>query len=111
MSSQIFKNHIPNKILFDFLEKNCFKSSDKIYTFNSDAFKKGVYNESIHQFLLDCKPYYYLSKRIYLERKLIYSSFITILRQICKYNKINYTSEIKYNKSVYDIVYYFILLY
>ena len=105
MSSQIFKNRIPNDILFTLLDKICIKT-DSYYTFNSDSFKKGIYNETIQQFLTECRSYYFLSKRKYLERKLTYSSFVTILRQICKYNKITYTSEIKYNKSVYDIVYY-----
>ena len=105
MASQIFKNNIPNEMLFALLDKNCLKI-DNCYTFNNDAFKKGVYNETIPQFLIECKPYYFLSKRKYLERKLTYNSFTTVLRQICKYNKITYTSEIKYNKSVYDIVYF-----
>ena len=99
MTSQIFKNNIPNEFLFDLLDKICLKI-DNSYTFNNDAFKKCVYNEIIPQFLTDCRPYYYLSKRKYLDRKLTYNSFTTILRQICKYNKITYTSEIKYNKSV-----------
>jgi hypothetical protein len=105
MSSQIFKNKIPDEFLFVLLDKICLKT-DNFYTFNSDAFKKGIYNDTIQQFIIDCTPYYYLSKRKYLERKLTYNSFVTILRQICKYNKITYTSEIKYNKSVYDIVYF-----
>ena len=105
MSSQIFKNNIPNEMLFNLLDKLCLKE-DSSYTFNIVAFKKGVYNEDIQQFIVECTPYYYLSKRKYLERKLTYNSFITILRQICKYNKITYTTEIKYDKSLYDIVYY-----
>ena len=38
--------------------------------------------------------------------KLTYNSFTTIIRQICKYNQITYTSQIKYDKSTYEIVYY-----
>jgi hypothetical protein len=105
MSSQIFKNKIPNFILFDLLDKICMKN-EKHYTFNFDAYKKGVYKEEIQKFLDHCKPYYYLSKRKYLEKKLTYNSFTTILRQICNFNKITYTSKIIYNKSVYNIVYY-----
>ena len=54
----------------------------------------------------ECKPYYHLSKRKYLEKKVTYNSFTTVLRQICNYNKIIYTSQIKYDKSKYEIVYY-----
>jgi hypothetical protein len=92
-------------MLFDLLEKICMKN-EKHYTFNMEAFKKGVYKEDIQVFLESCKPYYFLSKRKYLEKKLTYTSFTTILRQICNFNKITYTSQIIYNKSIYNIVYY-----
>jgi hypothetical protein len=104
MSTQIFKKDIPNEILFDLLENICMKN-EKHYVLNTNSFKKGIFNESIHQFIEICKPYYHNSKKKYLEKKLTYNSFITIVRQICNYNKLTYTSQIKYNKSSYDIVY------
>lgn len=105
MSTQIFKNQIPNNIFFELLDKICLKN-EKHYTFNIESFKKGVYSEDIQSFLISCIPYYHLSKRKYLEKKLTHNSFATILRQICNFNKITYTSQIKYDKSTYDIVYY-----
>lgn len=105
MSTQIFKNKIPNNALFDLLDKICLKN-EKHYTFNMVSFKKGIYNEEIQKFINYCIPFYHLSKRKYLERKLCHNSFTTILRQICNFNNIKYTSEIKYDKSKYDIVYY-----
>ena len=104
-TSQIFKNHIPNEALFELLEKICFKM-ENCYVISVDAFKKGIYTEDIQNFLEFCTPYYFVSRRKYLNRKLTYKNFITILRQICKYNKIVYTSEIKYDKSSYFIFYY-----
>ena len=105
MTSQIFKNNIPNANFFDLLDKICLKN-EKHYTFNSEAYKKGVYHNYIQDFIEFCKPYYYLSKRKYLEKKLSYNTFTTILRQICNLNKITYTSQILYNKSTYNIVYH-----
>ena len=105
MSTQIFKNQIPNNVLFDLLDKICLKNG-KHYTFNMVSFKKGVYSEAIQNFINYCVPFYHLSKRKYLERKLCHNSFTTILRQICNFNNIKYTSEIKYDKSSYEIVYY-----
>ena len=105
MSSQIFKNKIPNDELIHLLEEIAIKT-DKCYIMNNIAYKKGVFNNAIPRFLEECKPYYHISKRIYLERKLNYNTFITILRQICNFNKITYTSQIKYDKSQYDIIYY-----
>jgi hypothetical protein len=105
MSSQIFKNNIPNELLFALIESISIKT-EKYYVVNNNAYKKGMFNESIPKFLQECKPYYHLSKRKYLERKIKYNAFITILRQICNFNKITYTSQIKYDKSQYDIIYY-----
>ena len=105
MTSQIFKTQIPNQLLLNLLEENAVKS-DKCYVVNNNVYKKGIFNESILKFITECRQYYFLSKRKYLDRKLTYNSFITILRQICNFNKITYTSKIKYDKSVYDIEYH-----
>ena len=105
MSSQIFKNSIPNQILIKLLDDIAVKT-DKCYILNNNSYKKGIFNDLINNFINDCKPYYYLSKRKYLDRKLTYNSFITIIRQICNFNRITYTSQIKYDKSTYDIMYH-----
>ena len=91
MSTQIFKNQIPNNIFFDLLDKICLKN-EKHYTFNIYSFKKGIYSQDIQKFIDLCVPYYHISKRKYLERKLTHNSFTTILRQICNFNKIKYIS-------------------
>ena len=103
--SQIFKTKIPNETLFTLLDEIALKST-KYYIINNIAYKKGVFNEIISKFIEPCKPYYHKSKLKYLERTLTYSSFITIIRQICNCNNIKYTSTIKYDKSKYDIYYY-----
>ena len=105
MSTQIFKNIIPYDKLFNLLDLLCIKN-DKYYTFDSNSFKKGIFTEEINCFLEDCKPYYHISKRKYIEKKITYNSFTTVLRQISNSNKIIYTSQIKYDKSNYEIVYY-----
>jgi hypothetical protein len=105
MCTQIFKNKIPNELLFELFNSICLKN-DKHYVLNIDSFKRGIFKDVLCKFIEDCRPYYYLSKRRYLERKLTYKSFITIIRQICNSNKITYTSEIKYEKSTYNIIYY-----
>jgi len=105
MSSQIFKNPIPNELLIKLLDDIAIKT-DNCYVINNNSYKKGMFNDIIINFIDECKPYYHLSKRKYLDRKLTYNSFITIIRQICNFNKITYTSQIKYDKSTYDIMYY-----
>lgn len=105
MTSQIFKTKIPTERFIELLTNIAVKT-DKCYIINNNSYKKGIFNETISQFLEECKPHYHISKRKYLERKINYNSFITILRQICNFNKITYTSQIKYDKSNYDIIYY-----
>ena len=105
MSRQIFKYKISNDVFFSFLDSISLKS-DKYYTINFIAFKKGLYNEKIQEFIKMCIPYYHNSKQKYLEKPLTYKSFTTILRQICNFNSILYTTKILYCKSEYEIVYY-----
>jgi hypothetical protein len=105
MSSNLFILKIPKDFLFELFEKICIKT-DKYYLFDLNAFKKMVFYEYYEEFKKKIKPYYKVNKQFYIERKLLYSSFTNIIRQICKSNNIMYTSKIKYNESVYNIDYY-----
>ena len=60
--SQIFKSNIPISMLIDLFEKICIKY-DNHYILNNNAYKKGMFNGDIQQFIQDCIPYYYISKR------------------------------------------------
>ena len=70
-----------------------------------NAFRKMLFYNYHAEFCETIKNYYHLSKQFYLERKMTYNSFTTILRQICKNNNIMFTSQIKYNESKYNIDY------
>jgi len=105
MSVQLFKTIIPKKKIYDLLENICIKN-DKNFILNKDAFKKGIFNDIIPNFLEECKEFYHLSKQKYIDKKLTYNTFTTVIRQICNSNKIIYTSKIKYVNSTYDIIYY-----
>jgi hypothetical protein len=105
MSLQIFKERMPPDILFELLNEICVKN-EKYFIFNSISYKKGIFTEKINNFLNKCKEYYFISKQKYLDRKMTYNNFMTVVRQICNLNNIVYTSKIKYNKSLYEIEYY-----
>lgn len=105
MNSQIFKAKVPSDLLLTLLETNCIKSKN-YYLFNNAAFKKGLLNGSIEAFINDIKQYYHLSKQYYLTKKVVYNMITTIMRQICKYNSIAFTSQIVYDRSKYEIIYY-----
>ena len=105
MSSQIFKNKFPKEDLLGFLDNYAEKKHNHYY-FTKTSFKKAVFEQSITPFCDSLKEYYYLSKQKYLDKIQNYRSFITIIRQICKYHQMGFTSKIKYDKSNYEIVYY-----
>jgi len=104
MTKQIFKNAVPNSLFYSFLEKICLKT-EKYYLVDMNAFRKMLFYNYHIDFCETIKNYYHLSKQFYLERKMTYNSFTTILRQICKNNNIMFTSQIKYNESKYNIDY------
>ena len=104
MSKQIFREKVPNTLLFGLLEKICLKTPT-YFLFDMNAFKKMVFNNQHVVFLDSLKQHYHAGKRFYIERDIAYNMFTTILRQICKHNAIMYTSQIKYNESNYNIQY------
>ena len=106
MSSQIFKKEFPKEYLLEFLDKYAEKKHNHYY-FTKISFKKAVFEKSVIPFCDTLKEYYYISKQKYLDKIQNYRSFITIIRQICKYHHMGFTSKIKYDKSNYEIVYYF----
>lgn len=105
MVNQIIKTNVPKDYLFELLDKISIKN-DKYYIFNKISYKKAYYLNCLEPFCTNLIEYYFESKRYYLSRKHTYNSILTIIRQICKNNSIHYTSNIKYDKSSYEIVYY-----
>lgn len=105
MKSQLFKNQIPREFLFDLLKIIC-ENNNKYYVLNKISYKKAEYENLLNPFLEKLKEYYFESKQFYITRKQNYNTFITLIRQICRQNNINYTSNIKYNRSTYDMIYH-----
>ena len=106
MLNQLFKYDVSNTLLFSLLDKTCTKFDDKYYILNNISYKKGIYYNYIKEFCDQLKGNYFDSKKYYVERKMDYNKFTTIIRHICRANKITFTSKIKYDKSSYEIVYY-----
>ena len=105
MTNQIFKNTVPDHLLFDILEQVCLKT-DKYYLIDINSYKKLLFHKLQDQFLNSIRDYYHIGKQFYISRSFTYKSFTNIIRQICKSNSIMYTSEMKYNESKYNIVFY-----
>ena len=106
--SQIFQNIYPKNHFFDFLSQFCELNNNQ-YIFSKESFKRIKLQEKEVTFCENLKKYYFPSKHHYLEREKNYKNFVTIIRQICKYHHIPFTSDIKYSKSKYEIKYFIYL--
>ena len=104
MISQIFIK-IPNiQLLFDLLEK--ITNYNKNFFFvNKAAFKLMINKNIFDEFIDKIKEFYRPNKKFYVERKIDYKKFITIIRQICNINNVGFSYYFEYNKSTYEIVY------
>jgi len=105
MLKQIFRENVPTQFLFDLLEKVCLKT-DKYYLVDKNAYRKVTFHEYHIEFLQSIRPYYHESKQFYVDREFNYTSFINIVRQICKHNKVEFKYNIKYSDYKYNIQYY-----
>ena len=108
MPSQIFKKIYPKESLINFIDKFAYNNNNNnnYYLINKSCYKRAIFLDIIKEFIDDIKDYYHVSKRKYIENVDNYSKFITIIRQLCKINNVNFASKIIYTKSTYDITYY-----
>ncbi len=104
MPSQIFQRSPSLIVLSTFLNKYGEKRARAVL-FSKAAFKKAAIDGAIEAFCSKMSSYYYPSKRFYLTRKMNYKNFVTLIRQVCKYHTVPFTSAIKYAHSDYEIVY------
>ena len=105
MPSNSLKQSMDKDILFNFLNIICLVENNQ-YVVNYDSLKKAKFMGILDTFLNEIRPYYYLSKRSYLDEPMTYKRFLTIIRQICKYNNILYRSSLKYQYSEQRMEYY-----
>ena len=106
MPNQIFKTIIPSDIIYNFLNQIYSQKTKTHIIINRTSFKKAELNNILQIFLDEIKPYYYNSKLYYIQRKLDFYKFMTIIRQICKHNQIDMFSKIRYERSSYEFDYY-----
>ena len=103
--SQIFKNDIEPEFFIDFLKKYTTLTKNNEYIFNHISYKKANYNNDIQELISVLINNYHKSKQFYLTRNMNYKNFVTIIRQVCNYLCIPYTSKIVYSNSKYNINY------
>lgn len=103
--SQIFKKKVPVDILYDLLDAYSL-NNEKYYLINDVLFKKIKFDNMLVSFLEKIRPYYFESKKFYVERQMNYVRFTTIIRQIAKLHGLHFSSKILYDRSKYNINYY-----
>ena len=106
MKNQIFKTIVAPDILWAFLNENGEEEAD-YFIFNKVLYKKAVFKKTIEPFIQGLTAHYHESKKHYINRKMDYNKFITVLRQLCNSNQIAYQTQMVYNSSTYEIVYTF----
>ena len=105
--SQNFKKKYDSATFLKIIKEYCIHEKKTEYIFSPISYKKMQFNKILPEFINSLTPYYHKSKQYYVERKMNYNRFMTIIRQICKINGVSFVSNLKYDKSNYDI-YYFI---
>jgi hypothetical protein len=109
VSFQLFKKNPPRKILFDFLNECCaFESGG--YILEKANYKSALLKGIIQPFLLELTPFYHKYKLFYIEQANNFTSFITIIRQLCKFYNIPINSKIQFSKSSYAIKYKILII-
>ena len=107
MKSQVFKTIIEKDIITNFIKKISLNKGGHL-ELNKYSFKKiQLLNpNTINDFYNTIINHYYDAKKKYITCQLTYTSFLTVIRQLCKMHNIHFISKIIYNKSSYEIVYY-----
>jgi hypothetical protein len=109
MLNYLFLKQVPISIVMTLLEKVCAKTNS-FYLIDSNAYRKMIFFKLDAEFKEILLPYYHISKRYYITRDFSYNSFTNIIRQICKSNGHHFYTEIKYDHSVYTILYFISIL-
>jgi hypothetical protein len=102
--SNIFKT-IPDKnIILNYIKENSYNINNR-YIIDINIYKKSLLNCEIDKLIIYIKPFYFKVKHIYLERKINYKNYLTIIRQLLNIFNIKYIKKIKYFHSIYEIIY------
>ena len=75
------------------------------YVFSMAAFKRSEMFDHTTIFCHYLEECYYDSKKFYVQRRMTYKNFITVIRQVCKVWDLDYTTQTRYYKSSYEMVY------
>lgn len=102
--SQVFKIEPVYEFLQQILDRFCTKENN-YYVIDYITFKKIVFHKYQETWLEGLLDHYYKSKQFYITRKFTFQSFITIIRQLCKFFDIKYDYLYDKNQSYHHLKY------
>jgi len=104
MTIQLFKNGIDPNILFKYLSSGCKEKNNRYY-FDLYAYKKSEFIGQLDVFLDECRPLYFKAKQKYCNGQMTFIRMLTLIRQICRHNNIDYMKHMQYLNAGYEITY------
>ena len=105
MPSSVFNKAVPNDLLDSFLKTNCYTDSGGCTVIDRTTYKKSILDGSLFPFLSSLLNYYHQSTRFYLTRKMTYTRFLTVLRQLFRHHEIAYYSKVTHTSTKKEVVY------
>ena len=102
--NQLFLQNPDKSLLFNLLDKIC-NNDENYYLISKSVFKLAVYNNLLSPFCEQLIPYYHKSKLFYINRKINYKNFLTIIRQLCNCLNINFIYFNDFDNSSYQVIY------
>ena len=100
----LFKTKVPLEYLLQYLDEVC-KNKGDYFMIDKIVYKIMMDSKQYKTFIETILPYYYDSKKYFVTRKLTYTSFGNIIRQICHSHGHPFMTDTKYNHSEYTIRY------
>ena len=105
MPSSVFNKIVPDDLLGDFLKTNCYIDPGSSTIIDRTTYKKSILEGSLFPFLSSLLTYYHQSTRFYLTRKMTYTRFLTVLRQLFRHHEIAYNVKVTHTSAKKEVVY------
>jgi hypothetical protein len=99
MPSSVFSSDLPDGLVEEFITTLCDNTNVGKLVIDRTTYKRALFENTLYPFLSLLTPHYYDSTQFYLTRKMTYTRFLTIMRQLLRYCKINYTTCITHTST------------
>jgi hypothetical protein len=105
MPSSVFKREVPREIVGGFLRASCYTDAHERAVVDRNAYKKSILQGTLFPFLSSLVAYYHQSTQFYLTRKMTYTRFLTILRQLFRHHEMAYDIKTTHTSTKKEVAY------